>query len=158
MNIELRTTAPRTTYSDAVTWVHRCGLRVQEIAPLIDAYIRMIGPSRLVNGIRRRIKETRLSAESAVVEEAEAIAGAIQAQAQPGMSADDRASRTRRADEVREIGRRLVRNLTHTPFRNFAVTIHKLAPDDVRAHCCDRTKAACRRANGPDRGPREIGR
>ena len=26
-----------------------------EIAPLIDAYIRMIGPSRLVRGIRRRI-------------------------------------------------------------------------------------------------------
>jgi phosphoenolpyruvate-protein phosphotransferase len=92
----------------------------QEIAPLIDAYIRMIGPSRLVNGIRRRIDETLLSAESAVVEEAEAIAGAIQAQAQPGMSGDDRASLTRRADEVREIGRRLVRNLTHTPFRNFA--------------------------------------
>jgi len=92
----------------------------QEIAPLIDAYIRMIGPSRLVNGIRRRIEETLLSAESAVVEEAEAIAGAIQAQAQPGTSAEDRASLTRRADEVREIGRRLVRNLTHTPFRNFA--------------------------------------
>ena len=55
----------------------------QEIAPLIDAYIRMIGPSRLVRGIRRRIDETLLSAESAVVEEAEAIAGAIQAQAEP---------------------------------------------------------------------------
>jgi phosphoenolpyruvate-protein phosphotransferase len=92
----------------------------QEIAPLIDAYIRMIGPSRLVNGIRRRIDETLLSAESAVVEEAEAIAGTIQAQAQPGTSAEDRASLTRRADEVREIGRRLVRNLTQTPFRNFA--------------------------------------
>ncbi|HLB98850.1 MAG TPA: phosphoenolpyruvate-utilizing N-terminal domain-containing protein, partial [Acetobacteraceae bacterium] len=92
----------------------------QEIAPLIDAYIRMIGPSRLVNGIRRRIDETLLSAESAVVEEAEAIATAIQTQAQPGTSAEDRASLARRADEVREIGRRLVRNLTQTPFRNFA--------------------------------------
>jgi phosphoenolpyruvate-protein phosphotransferase len=92
----------------------------QEIAPLIDAYIRMIGPSRLVRGIRRRIDETLLSAESAVVEEAEAIAGAIQAQAEPGMSAEDRASLIRRADEVREIGRRLVRNLTHAPFRSFA--------------------------------------
>jgi phosphoenolpyruvate-protein phosphotransferase len=92
----------------------------QEIAPLIDAYIRMIGPSRLVRGIRRRIDETLLAAESAVVEEAEAIAGAIQAQVEPGMSAEDRAGLTRRADEVREIGRRLVRNLTHAPFRNFA--------------------------------------
>ena len=92
----------------------------QEIAPLIDAYIRMIGPSRLVRGIRRRIDEMLLAAESAVVEEAEAIAGAIQAQAEPGMSAEDRAGLARRAEEVREIGRRLVRNLTHAPFRNFA--------------------------------------
>jgi phosphotransferase system enzyme I (PtsI) len=92
----------------------------QEIAPLIDAYIRMIGPSRLVRGIRWRIEETLLNAESAVVEEAEAIAGAIVAQAEHGMSADDRAGLIRRADEVREIGRRLVRNLTRAPFRSFA--------------------------------------
>jgi phosphoenolpyruvate-protein phosphotransferase len=92
----------------------------QEIAPLIDAYIRMIGPSRLVRGIRRRIEETLLSAESAVVEEAEAIADAIQSQAEPGISAEDRAGLVRRADEVREIGRRLVRNLTRAPFRSFA--------------------------------------
>ncbi len=34
----------------------------QEIAPLIDAYLRMIGPSRLVRGVRRRIDETAASA------------------------------------------------------------------------------------------------
>ena len=37
-----------------------------EIAPLIDAYSRMVGPSRLVRGIRRRIEETLLSAESEI--------------------------------------------------------------------------------------------
>ena len=63
-----------------------------EIAPLIDAYIRMLGPSRLIRGVRRRIEETLLSAESAVVEEADAIAEAILAQAEPGMPAEDRAS------------------------------------------------------------------
>ena len=52
--------------------------------------------------------------------EADAIAAAILAQAEPGMPADDRASLQRRADEVREIGRRLVRNLTRAPFRSFA--------------------------------------
>src|SRR5208337_841495 len=36
------------------------------------------------------------------------------------LSADDRASMARRAEEVREIARRVVRNLTHTPFRSFA--------------------------------------
>ena len=91
-----------------------------EIAPLIDAYIRMIGPSRLVRGVRRRIEETLLSAESAVVSEAEAIAQAILEQADPGLSAEDLASLRRRADEVREIARRLVRNLTRSPFRSFA--------------------------------------
>ena len=91
-----------------------------EIAPLIDAYLRMIGPSRLVRGIQRRIDETLLSAERAVTTEAEAIAAAIMGQAEPGMNAEDRASLHRRAEEVREIARRIVRNLTRTPFRSFA--------------------------------------
>ncbi|MEJ0018575.1 MAG: phosphoenolpyruvate--protein phosphotransferase [Acetobacteraceae bacterium] len=91
-----------------------------ELAPLIDAYIRMLGSTRLIRAVRRRIDETLLSAESAVVAEAEAIASAIMAQAEPGMPAEDRASLTRRAEEVREIGRRLVRNLTRAPFRSFA--------------------------------------
>ena len=91
-----------------------------EIAPLIDAYIRMLGPSRLVRGVKRRIEETLLSAENAVTTEAEAIAGAIVATADAGQSAEDKAGLRRQADEVREIGRRLVRNLTHAPFRSFA--------------------------------------
>ena len=69
-----------------------------EIAPLIDAYLRMIGPSRLVRGIRRRVEERLLSAESAVMAEAEEIAGAILRQAEPGLNAEDRASLTRRAE------------------------------------------------------------
>jgi phosphoenolpyruvate-protein phosphotransferase len=91
-----------------------------ELAPLIDAYIRMLGSTRLVRAVRRRIDETLLSAESAVMAEAEAIAAAILSQAEPGMPADDRASLTRRAEEVREIARRLVRNLTRAPYRSFA--------------------------------------
>ena len=91
-----------------------------ELTPLIEAYIRMLSSSRLIRAVRRRIDETLLSAESAVVEEAEAIAAAILAQAEPGMPAEDRAGLTRRAEEVREIGRRLVRNLTRSPYRSFA--------------------------------------
>ena len=88
-----------------------------EIAPLLDAYLQMVGPSRLVRGARKRIAEGLVSAETAVFDESEAIAELIQAM--PAED-DDRAGRRRRAEEVREIGRRLVRNLTRAPFRSFA--------------------------------------
>ena len=87
-----------------------------EIAPLLDAYLQMIGPSRLVRGARRRVGETLVSAETAVLDETEALAEAIMR-----VPADeDPAGRRRRAEEVREIGRRLVRNLTRAPFRSFS--------------------------------------
>ncbi|HYZ32575.1 MAG TPA: phosphoenolpyruvate--protein phosphotransferase [Crenalkalicoccus sp.] len=86
----------------------------EELSPLLDAYILMLGNSRLLRGARFRIGEERLSAETAVADEAEAIATAI-LEARD----DDRAGLQRRADEVREIGRRLIRNLTSTPFRSF---------------------------------------
>jgi phosphoenolpyruvate-protein phosphotransferase len=86
-----------------------------EIAPLLDAYVQMLGSSRLLRGARRRISEALRSAEQAVTDEAEAIACALLA-----ANADDLPAGTRRADEVREIARRLVRNLTRAPFRSFA--------------------------------------
>lgn len=85
-----------------------------ELEPLLDAYLQMIGPSRLLRGVRRRI-EALASAETAVHEEVEALAAALLA-----MPDRDRAGLRRRADEVREIGRRIVRNLTETPFQSFA--------------------------------------
>jgi phosphoenolpyruvate-protein phosphotransferase len=91
-----------------------------EIAPLLDAYMHMLGPSRLLRGVRRRIQEFLVSAETAVVTEADSLAAAVLAQTAADASADDRASLQRRADEIREIGRRLVRNLTRSPFRSFA--------------------------------------
>ncbi len=91
-----------------------------EIAPLIEAYIRMLGPSRLIRGVKKRIEDSLMSAESAVVAEADAIAATIVSHAEQGQTAEDRAGSRRQAEEVREIGRRLVRNLTHAPFRSFA--------------------------------------
>ena len=85
-----------------------------EIAPLIDAYLRMLGSSRLMRGANRRIAEELVTAETAVLDESEAIATAI-----AGTPRAD-ATAARHAEEVREIGRRLLRNLTHTPFRSFA--------------------------------------
>ncbi len=105
-----------------------------EIAPLLDAYLQMIGPSRLVRGARRRIGETLVKAETAVLDETDAIAAAIMAM--PGD--DDPSGLQRRAEEVREIGRRLVRNLTQTPFRSFTalpegalLVVESLRPADA---------------------------
>lgn len=90
----------------------------QEMAPLLDAYAHMLGPSRLMRAVRRRIGETLVNAEAAVSDEVEALATSLLGMADDGD--DDPESRRRRAEEIRETGRRLLRNLTESPFRNFA--------------------------------------
>ena len=84
-----------------------------ELAPLLDAYVMMLGNSRLLRGARKRIESELLAAETAVGDEAEAIAALILAARD-----DDKPGLQRRAGEVREIARRLTRNLTATPFRS----------------------------------------
>jgi phosphotransferase system enzyme I (PtsI) len=85
----------------------------EELAPLLDAYILMLGNSRLLRGARKRIGDAGLGAETAVLDEAEEIAALILAARD-----DDKAGLLRRAGEVREIGRRLIRTITATPFRS----------------------------------------
>ena len=85
----------------------------EEIAPLLEAHLMMLGNSRLIRGARKRMETDLLAAETAVQDEAEAIAALILA-----AKDDDKAGLNRRAGEVREIARRLSRNLTATPFRS----------------------------------------
>ncbi|HYF06019.1 MAG TPA: phosphoenolpyruvate--protein phosphotransferase, partial [Acetobacteraceae bacterium] len=85
----------------------------EEIAPLLDAHLMMLANSRLIRGTRKRMEAELLAPETAVQDEAEAIAGLILA-----AKDDDKAGLNRRAGEVREIARRVVRNLTATPFRS----------------------------------------
>ena len=73
----------------------------------------MLGNSRLLRGARKRIETELLAAETAVQDEAESIAALILAARD-----DDKPGLQRRAGEVREIARRLTRNLTATPFRS----------------------------------------
>ena len=87
-----------------------------EIAPLLDAYLQMLGPSRLIRGAKSRIQDRLVSAETAVMEEANAIAAVLSSVGDDTQGAGSK----RQAEEVREIGRRLVRNLTRAPFRSFA--------------------------------------
>jgi len=128
-----------------------------EIAPLIDAYIRMLGPSRLVRGVRARIEESLFSAEAAVIAEAGSIADAIMAQADPDLSAEDLAGLRRRADEIGEIARRLVRNLTRSPFRSFAglpegaiLVAEELRPADAALLDPSRLAGVVTEEGGPD--------
>ncbi len=86
----------------------------QEISPLIDTYQHMLGNSRLLRQVRERIEKSLECAESAMTAEAEAIAAGFHASL-PNPEATSRA-----ADEVREIARRVIRNLTGTPFRSFS--------------------------------------
>lgn len=86
----------------------------EELEPLLDAYAMMLGDSRLIRGARKRIEQELLAAETSVQDEAEAIAEVILANKD-----DDKAGLRRRAGEVREIARRLTRNLTASPFRSF---------------------------------------
>ena len=92
-----------------------------EIAPLIDAYMQMLGPSRLLRQARKRVSENLANAETAVSEEVEALAIAmIGPVGDVPRERDDADARQRRADEIRETGRRLIRNLTEAPFRSFS--------------------------------------
>lgn len=94
-----------------------------EIAPLLDVYRQMLGPSRLLRNAAARIVKEKLNAEAAVMVEAEALAQLLTPTRLPDAVAQDgeeAAAALRRAEEVREIGRRLIRNLTLAPFRSFA--------------------------------------
>ena len=90
-----------------------------EIAPLIDAYLQMLGPSRLLRHARKRIAEGLVTAETAVLDEVDALARAMLAMP-AGRSRDEAGAQQRRAEEVRETGRRLLRNLMDAVFRSFA--------------------------------------
>ncbi|MDD2876587.1 MAG: phosphoenolpyruvate--protein phosphotransferase [Acidiphilium sp.] len=105
-----------------------------EIAPLIEAHIHMLGQSRLMRAIRAAIAERLVSAATAVSDVAEDQATAMLV-ARRGT--DDGAMK-RQAEEIREIGRRLLRNLTQLPFRSFAdlpqggiLVVERLRPSDA---------------------------
>lgn len=100
-----------------------------EIAPLLDVYLHMLGPSRLLRGIKARVQEGGYTPEAASHAEAEAQAELILSQA-----GGDKAGRLRRAEEVRELARRLIRNLTRQPFRSFELLPQGsvLAAQDLR--------------------------
>ncbi|MCS6931546.1 MAG: phosphoenolpyruvate--protein phosphotransferase [Acetobacteraceae bacterium] len=124
----------------------------EELEPLLDAYALMLGESRLLRGARKRIAEELTCAEAAVEDEAEAIAAAILA-----AKDDDKSGLKRRAAEVREIARRLTRNLTARPFRSLKdipqgsiLVAEELTPADAALLDPSRIAGVATEEGGPD--------
>ncbi|KJS37024.1 MAG: phosphoenolpyruvate-protein phosphotransferase [Rhodospirillaceae bacterium BRH_c57] len=102
----------------------------EELGYLLEAYDQMLKGSRLIRGVEHRIETERVNAEAAVRREIEQLVAAF-------ASMDDAYLAGRMVD-VREIGQRLVRNLTKTstrPFddlpRNAVVISQELTPADT---------------------------
>ncbi|MDD3181970.1 MAG: phosphoenolpyruvate--protein phosphotransferase [Alphaproteobacteria bacterium] len=84
----------------------------EEIGLLLEAYKGMVSSSRLIRGVETTIVEERLNAETAVQRQIALIAAGFAA-----MKDDYLASR---ADDVREVGARLIRNLLQQSYNPFA--------------------------------------
>ncbi|MGF1608987.1 MAG: phosphoenolpyruvate--protein phosphotransferase [Kiloniellales bacterium] len=95
------------------------GAAAEELGYLLDAHAQMLASSRLLEGVVRRITEDRLNAEAAVMAEITGIAASFEAM-------DDPYLRTR-GDEIREVGLRVVRNLSDKEFHGFG----DLRPDSI---------------------------
>jgi len=84
----------------------------EEIGLLLEAYKGMVSSSRLVRGVEKMLVEEHINAECAVQRQISAIAAGFAA-----MKDDYLASR---ADDVREVGARLIRNLLQQNYNPFA--------------------------------------
>jgi phosphotransferase system enzyme I (PtsI) len=87
------------------------GAAAEELGFLLEAHMQMLSGSRIVRGVENRIRREKINAEAAVQR-------AISAVAEEFEGLDD-AYLAARADDVREVGNRLLRNLTKTPYEAF---------------------------------------
>jgi phosphoenolpyruvate-protein phosphotransferase (PTS system enzyme I) len=85
------------------------GSAEEELCLILDAYLQMLESSRLVRGVERRIVENRVNAEAAVETEIAEIA--------EGFAAIEDAYIAARMADVREVGNRLIQNLSHLPVK-----------------------------------------
>ncbi len=102
----------------------------EEMGYLLDAHLAMLSNSRLVRGADHRIAEERRNAEWAVQAEIAIIGESFAGMRDPYLAA--------RFDDIRVVGKRLIRNLTKTPFEAFArlnegtvVLAEELTPADT---------------------------
>ncbi|MEX2449744.1 MAG: phosphoenolpyruvate--protein phosphotransferase [Rhodospirillales bacterium] len=101
----------------------------EELGYLFDAYEQMLKNSRLIRGAEGRIGTDLINAEAAVQEEIEKIAKSFAAMEDSYIAA--------RIDDIRDVGSRVVRNLSKAPVQPFAnlpkrsiVVADALTPED----------------------------
>ncbi|OJX79563.1 phosphoenolpyruvate--protein phosphotransferase [Magnetospirillum sp. 64-120] len=106
------------------------GSAAEELGYLLDAYQQMLGGSRLIRGVHRRIETEKVNAEAAVQHEIEQIARGFEAMGDSYLAA--------RVADIRDLGRRLIRTLsgaTYRPFqalpRNAVILAEELTPADT---------------------------
>ncbi|MBB4266909.1 phosphoenolpyruvate--protein phosphotransferase [Roseospira visakhapatnamensis] len=83
------------------------GVAGEELSCILDAYERMLSGSRLLRGVDQRILDQRVNAEAAVRAEMAELIAAFSAMEDDYLAA--------RVGDIREVGRRLIRNLTQRP-------------------------------------------
>src|SRR5262249_13957939 len=106
------------------------GSAAEEMGFLLDAHLQMLSSSRVTQGIEKRIKHHLQNAEAAVQAEISKVAQDFAALGDTYLAA--------RAADVREVGARLLRNLTKTPYQAFkhlptgsVVVAEELTPSDT---------------------------
>jgi phosphotransferase system enzyme I (PtsI) len=84
----------------------------EEVGYLLDAHLAMLSNSRLVRGVDQRIARTRINAERAVEIEIDEIAESFAAMRDAYLAA--------RIEDIRVVGRRLIRNLIKKPYVTYS--------------------------------------
>ena len=102
----------------------------EELGYLLDAHSQMLAGSRLVRGVINRIETQRQNAEAAV--------RAVIAEITEGFAEIDDAYLSARQADVRDVGERVIRQLTKTPYQAFSqlpegtvVVAEELSPADT---------------------------
>ena len=106
------------------------GAAAEELGFLLDAHMQMLTGSRVTRGVEQRIRENRQNAEAAV----QAVISKV---AHDFASLDD-AYLAARATDIRDVGNRILRNLTQTAYEAFKnlpegsiVVAEELSPADT---------------------------
>ena len=125
------------------------GAAAEEMAYLLAAHASMLSGSRLIRGVEQQIRDRMVNAEAAVQSEISRIARQFSAIPDPYLAA--------RGDDVRDLGRRLIRTLGGArtePFADVAagaiVIAHEITPADTAAMSPDRVAGMVAEIGGAD--------